>query len=168
MVRRREDLLDRTGLPGVATERRVHKRYSVRSRGKVYEHDYYRFIILGAVQQAEGRERMSIAEIGEWAIANLMYAIGALVGFALGIFYGYDGWRGSTEAVDLKDSPRVKNLLWVLGGAFSATIGDVKAIDPFGEEAYGAPRIFWTPDRMASFGPDRAKLNTSNGRFKDW
>src|ERR1700691_235628 len=73
---------------------------------------------------------MSVAQfIIDWSGANPMYAIGALAGLGLGIFYGFDGWRGSTEDLELKDSPRVKNLLWILGGAFSAIIGDVKAID---------------------------------------
>lgn len=71
----------------------------------------------------------SVQAIFDWAVANPMYAFGGLVGLALGIFYGIDGWRGSTDELDLKDSPRVKNLLWVLGGAFSAIIGDVKAVD---------------------------------------
>lgn len=65
----------------------------------------------------------------DWAGANPMYAFGGLVGFALGIFYGFDGWRSSTEELELKDSPRVRNVLWVLGGAFSAIIGDIKAVD---------------------------------------
>ena len=69
-------------------------------------------------------------EIGNWAGANPMYVVGGLAGLALGIFYGFDGWRGSTKDLEFKDSPRVKNLLWVLGGAFTAVIGDVRAVDP--------------------------------------
>ena len=60
---------------------------------------------------------------------NPLYASGALVGLALGVFYGFDGWRGSTEDVDLKDSPRAKNMIWLFTGAFTTLIGDVRAVD---------------------------------------
>ena len=64
-----------------------------------------------------------------WAFANPLYGFGMLVGLALGVFYGFDGWRGSTEEIEFKDSARAKNLVWVLTGAFTAIIGDVKAVD---------------------------------------
>jgi hypothetical protein len=71
-----------------------------------------------------------LSEFVKWASANPLYGFGMLVGLALGVFYGFDGWRGSTEEIELKDSARVKNLVWVLTGAFATIIGDVKAVDP--------------------------------------
>lgn len=65
-----------------------------------------------------------------WAWANPMYAFAGLVGLVVGIFYGFDGWRGDTAAIDFKDSPRWKNLAFVLGGGFAAFFGDLKALDP--------------------------------------
>jgi hypothetical protein len=54
-----------------------------------------------------------------------------LVGLALGIFYGFDGWRGNTAEIEqLQDSPRVKNLIWILGAGVTAFFGDIKALDP--------------------------------------
>jgi hypothetical protein len=47
-----------------------------------------------------------------------------LVGFSLGIFYGFDGWRGSTDEIEFKESPRVKNLIWILTAALASVIGD--------------------------------------------
>ena len=68
-------------------------------------------------------------QLWAWSTANPAYALGTLVGFAVGVFYGLDGWRGSVEDLDLKDSPRMKNLVWVLGGAVVSFFGDIKAID---------------------------------------
>lgn len=65
----------------------------------------------------------------EWAWANPAYALGGLFGLCVGVFYGFDGWRGDTADVEFKDSPRMKNLLWVVGGGFTTLIGDVKALD---------------------------------------
>ncbi len=70
-----------------------------------------------------------------WGQGNPLYALGIIVGFALGIFYGFDGWRGSTADLDFKDSPRVKNLIWVLGGAVVAFLGDIRTIDPTANKA---------------------------------
>ena len=53
-----------------------------------------------------------------------------LIGCAMGFFYAFDGWRGSLEDVDLKDSPRVKNFVWVVTVAFGTFIADFKSIDP--------------------------------------
>lgn len=53
-----------------------------------------------------------------------------LIGGALGVFYGFDGWRGSTENIPLKNSPRVKNFLWAIGGAFFIVIADLKSVIP--------------------------------------
>jgi hypothetical protein len=53
-----------------------------------------------------------------------------LVGCAMGVFYGFDGWRGSLEELELKDSPRVKNFIWVATVAFATIIADFKIVDP--------------------------------------
>jgi hypothetical protein len=66
----------------------------------------------------------------ELAWENPLYGFASLVGLAFGIFYGVDGWRGDTASMPLQESPRVKNLLWVLGPGFAAFIGDIKAADP--------------------------------------
>src|SRR4051794_24120999 len=64
------------------------------------------------------------------AWANGLYTFAALIGTAIGVFYGFDGWRGDTTAISFQDSPRVKNLLWVLGPSATAFLGDTKALDP--------------------------------------
>ena len=64
------------------------------------------------------------------AWANGLYAFAALIGTAIGVFYGFDGWRGDTASISFQDSPRVKNLLWVLGPGATAFLGDTKALDP--------------------------------------
>ena len=64
------------------------------------------------------------------AVANPVYAFATLVGVAVGIFYGFDGWSGDTENVAFQDSKRVKNLLWVLGPGVLAFFGDSKALNP--------------------------------------
>jgi phosphoserine phosphatase len=46
-----------------------------------------------------------------------------------------DGWRADNTIGSLQDSPRVKNLLWVLGPGFAALIGDVKVLDPDAEKS---------------------------------
>lgn len=71
-----------------------------------------------------------MATLIHWYVANPVYAFGGLVGLALGIFYGFDGWRGDTADLEFQNSPRVKNLLWILGGGFVAFFGDTKALDP--------------------------------------
>jgi 2-hydroxy-3-keto-5-methylthiopentenyl-1-phosphate phosphatase len=65
-----------------------------------------------------------------WLIANPIYGFAGLVGLSIGIFYGFDGWRGDTKDIALKDSPRIKNMIWVLGPGVTAFIGDVKVLDP--------------------------------------
>jgi hypothetical protein len=47
-----------------------------------------------------------------WLVANPVYAFASLVGLCIGIFYGFDGWKGDTAELSFKDSPRVKN--WML------------------------------------------------------
>lgn len=73
---------------------------------------------------------MQLAAVIPWASANPLYGFAVLVGLAIGVFYGFDGWRGNTAGGDLKDSPRIKNLLWVLGPGVVSFFGDVKALDP--------------------------------------
>lgn len=48
----------------------------------------------------------------------------------MGVFYGFDGWRGSLKELELKDSPRVKNFIWVATVAFGTFIADFKIVDP--------------------------------------
>lgn len=50
-------------------------------------------------------------------------------GIIMGIFYGFDGWRGSKTG-ELKDSPRLKQFRWVAIGGFLALIGDFKFFEP--------------------------------------
>jgi len=71
-----------------------------------------------------------LSTVLNWAAANPLYAFGGLVGLAVGVFYGFDGWSGNTANVEFKDSPRLKNLLWVLGPGVAAFFGDIKALDP--------------------------------------
>lgn len=52
----------------------------------------------------------------------------ALIGLALGVLYGIDGWRGGSQ--DDQDrtffrQPRVLNLTWVLGTAFAGFLGSL-------------------------------------------
>ncbi len=53
-----------------------------------------------------------------------------LIGAMLGTFYGLDGWRGSVKDVEFKNSPRVKNFIWVIALAFGTFIADIKRVDP--------------------------------------
>jgi hypothetical protein len=59
----------------------------------------------------------------------LLRTVMVLGGCAMGIFYGFDGWRGSIKDLGLRNSPRVKNLLWVLGAGAGIFIADFKAVD---------------------------------------
>jgi hypothetical protein len=52
-----------------------------------------------------------------------------LLGSAMGVFYGFDGWRGTVKDVDFWKSPRAKNFLWVAGGGFLTFITDLKSLD---------------------------------------
>src|SRR5262245_49697768 len=65
-----------------------------------------------------------------WAWDNPVYALVGLLGLAMGIFYGFDGWRGDTANLAFKDSPRFTNLLYVLGAGGAAFFGDLDALDP--------------------------------------
>jgi hypothetical protein len=84
-------------------------------------------------------------------------AAAAIIGLCFGIFYGFDGWRGDTADIALEQSPRVKNMIWVLGGGFASFTG-VLALDPMADKApvlvaYLAPFLvasvvvvtFWVP-----------------------
>lgn len=57
---------------------------------------------------------------GFWIFSNFTEPALLLLGFLLGLFYGFDGWRGSAENLPFNQTPRVRNLLWVVGGAFSS------------------------------------------------
>lgn len=57
---------------------------------------------------------------------NTLEWILLFIGCAMGVFYGLDGWRGSLEAVDLQNSPRVKNFIWVVIVAFGTFIADFR------------------------------------------
>lgn len=70
-----------------------------------------------------------MSNFARWAFDNPLYGIVLLVGLAFGIFYGFDGWRGSADEIEFKDSPRIKNLIWLLTAALAAIIGDIKSID---------------------------------------
>lgn len=58
-----------------------------------------------------------------------VYIFGAVIGIIIGIYYGFDGWRGDTAELPFQETPRVKNLIFILGGGFTAAIGDIKALD---------------------------------------
>jgi hypothetical protein len=73
---------------------------------------------------------MVMTTVVAWAWANPIYALVGIVGLAVGIFYGFDGWRGNTAEVDIQESPRLKNLIYVLGAGFAAFFGDLDALDP--------------------------------------
>ncbi len=53
-----------------------------------------------------------------------------VIGLAVGIFYGFDGWRGSLEKVELKDSPRFRNFRYAAAVAVTTFIADLKVLDP--------------------------------------
>jgi len=69
------------------------------------------------------------ASLITWALANPVYAGALLLGVILGIFFGFDGWRGSPQETDLSDSPRVRGMIWVLTVALTTVIGDVHSLD---------------------------------------
>ena len=91
------------------------------------------------------------------AWANGLYTFASLIGGAIGIFYGLDGWRADTADVPLQDSPRVKNLIWVLGPGVVAFLGDTKALDPNAKKvqvllAYFAPCLIMALLVVAAWG----------------
>lgn len=45
-----------------------------------------------------------------------------IFGLLIGTFYGFDGWKGSTKDKTFRNSPRYKNFLVVIGGAFSTLL----------------------------------------------
>ena len=49
-------------------------------------------------------------------------AVFLLIGALFGAVFVLDGWRGSVTTKDFKSSPRVKALIWVVGGLLAATI----------------------------------------------
>jgi hypothetical protein len=55
--------------------------------------------------------------------------IGVLVGMAMGILYGFGGFR-APRAGAIWNTPRVKDLRWMLGVAFASFIADFKAVHP--------------------------------------
>ena len=65
----------------------------------------------------------------------LLFVVGAI----LGVFYGFDGWRGSVKDVEFKNSPRVKNFLWVIGVGFATFIADIKRALTSTRNAYFSP-----------------------------
>ena len=68
---------------------------------------------------------MSVAQILNSIGNHPAYGLSAAGGLMLGGFYGLDGWRGSLKEVDLKNSPRVKNFLWLMGGGATAFVADI-------------------------------------------
>jgi hypothetical protein len=72
---------------------------------------------------------MAPGNISEWVTDSPLKGIFLICGVGMGIFYGFDGWRGSTKAVSLKESPRVKNFIYVCTVAFAGFIGDLRKID---------------------------------------
>src|SRR5436305_1284442 len=85
-----------------------------------------------------------ISALITWWATNPLYAFVSVVGVVIGIVYGLDGWKGDTKDADLKDSPRVRNLIWVLGAGFVALIGDLKVLDPNASKLWAL---------LAYFGP---------------
>lgn len=53
-----------------------------------------------------------------------------LFGVFFGLFYAIDGWKGTTKDIPLKESPRVKNLLWASVALFVALLADLKFLKP--------------------------------------
>jgi hypothetical protein len=52
-----------------------------------------------------------------------------LLGGVMGIFYGFDGWRGTEKDVEFRKSRRVRNFLWVVGAGFLTFVADLKTLD---------------------------------------
>jgi phosphoserine phosphatase len=71
-----------------------------------------------------------VYSFASWLLTNPVYGFSGLVGLSIGIFYGFDGWRGDTADIAIQESPRIKNLIWVLGPGVTAFLGDVKALNP--------------------------------------
>lgn len=62
-------------------------------------------------------------------VDKLLKIVLFLCGSSMGVFYGFEGWRGSVKNISIKDSPRFKNMVWVLGAGAAAFITDFKAVD---------------------------------------
>jgi hypothetical protein len=61
-----------------------------------------------------------------------------LFGLGIGVHYGLDGWVGRTdnERSTFKDSPRLKNFRWALGGALLAVVADFKGLGIYGDKSH--------------------------------
>ena len=57
-----------------------------------------------------------------WAVA--IGAFGAL----LGLFFALNGFGGSPKSEDLKNTARVRNLLWLVTGVFGILLADWKKL----------------------------------------
>jgi hypothetical protein len=93
--------------------------------------DFSRFRIVCSFGDSKTGAHNLLAAIRTW-VSQMTGAdfIFLLAGIAMGLFYGFDGWKGSTKNLPLKNSPRVKSFLWAIGAAFFVFIADVKRVFP--------------------------------------
>src|SRR5712691_4379675 len=69
-------------------------------------------------------------ELGKFiSQASVLDVLFLLLGGLMGIFYGFDGWRGTVKEVEFRKSPRVRNFLWVVGAGFLTFVADLKTLD---------------------------------------
>jgi hypothetical protein len=66
---------------------------------------------------------------------QMPYFLVLLIGIVIGILYLHYAWKAPEKGVKMLESPKLKNLLWVLGGAFVTFAADFKAIDPNADKA---------------------------------
>lgn len=50
----------------------------------------------------------------------------SLLGIIVGVLFVLDGWRGSPKTRDFRASPRIRSLVWVLGGFLGTLVLDIK------------------------------------------
>jgi hypothetical protein len=61
---------------------------------------------------------------------SLPYVVSAIIGITMGVCYALDGWRASPTATPLDKTIRLKNFIWVAGGALTTLAIDFKSLFP--------------------------------------
>ncbi len=74
----------------------------------------------------------------------------ALIGLLVGCAYAFDGWRGGAATKGLKDSPRIQDLRYALGGLLLTIIADLTkaaaltdAAEPVNKARLAAVYLIW-------------------------
>jgi len=59
-----------------------------------------------------------------WLPTTVLEVVVLVLGCLIGLIFAFSAWRGSTKDTPLKEDPRIKALLWGLGGLLVTLLGD--------------------------------------------